>query len=730
MDDNFEASIIAKVRELLENDPENSLRMCDLGITLAKVGKKPVGTKLKQLLHKDPNVAKDFDITGDFGSEKISLTYKVGPSFQKIAIKAGLAPNGTANHSRTQSLIKVEKSTHQIVKNNHDSDRNNSQRPASAHELAGAGKIYKALYVADKKDAGHVKPRINSDRGDTGGRLYNTTNVNTKESGRNQIQNNESVDSEISLLYTKDGPYKKDIDQSDIDTSSILTLDVVNKYKNTQHYTSIIKARLPHLSLLGEIMDFGVFDNERNSNYTAPFDPKVYQQKPLYQKNVNQRVYMNMNASNPLSTLICGSDGAEIINTLSVILENALIDNDHRIGSSRAMSVAVCHFDPFASRKPCQAALLGISSKSLSPGGKIQLLPSSVKVAVYVLPWNYNKMCSLYADIPNTEVLPLLFSVKDLTPTMLMTLITPTVAENTDTSFISEIIQALLRISTDGFDYSQFIKTLTGQLYTPTQKALIDIRLSYVNSFLFEYSKVKYSNMALIKNYFKSGTMVIFDLSDHLVDSSFICSLFQIIADLYIKSPIQDTGKMLVMNDAHNYLTAATTSKKLIHYVVQNISSSSLRTVYTTQDLLVLPPKIIESSLLIFHRFASYSWLNMLTSSIGYSKYFDEKFFEKISGLEAKEVLVHAPTGLMIKNKDDRGSRDREGTVAVIGANGSSPRDHISQVYRIYIHINMIVYVHRYSRYVCLYEYIRMYIHMYTCMYVHTHIFVYVNIYT
>jgi hypothetical protein len=80
IDDNFEASIIAKVRELLENDPENTLRMCDLGITLAKVGKKPIGTKLKQLLHKDPNVAKDFDITGDFGSEKIRLTYKVGPS--------------------------------------------------------------------------------------------------------------------------------------------------------------------------------------------------------------------------------------------------------------------------------------------------------------------------------------------------------------------------------------------------------------------------------------------------------------------------------------------------------------------------------------------------------------------------------------------------------------------------------------------------------------------------
>jgi hypothetical protein len=291
-------------------------------------------------------------------------------------------------------------------------------------------------------------------------------------------------------------------------------------------------------------------------------------------------------------------------------------------------------------------ALPGISSKSLSPGGKIQLIPSSVKVAVYVLPWNYNKMCSLYADIPNTEVLPLLFSVKDLTPTMLMTLIIPTVTENTDTSFISEIIQALLRISTDGFDYSQFIKTLTGQLYTPTQKALIDIRLSYVNSFLFEYSKVKYSNMVPVKNYFKSGTMVIFDLSDPLVDSSFVCSLFQIISDLYIRFTIQDTGKMLVMNDSHNYLTTALTSKKLIQYIGQNVSSSSLRTVYTTQDLLVLPPKIIESSLLIFHRFASYSWLNIITSYIGHSKYFNEKFFDKISGLEAKQVMIHAPTGI------------------------------------------------------------------------------------
>jgi hypothetical protein len=357
MDDKFEASIIAKVRELLENEPENTLRMCDLGITLAKVGKKPIGTKLKQLLHKDPNVAKDFDITGEFGSEKICLTYKIGTSGQKTALKGGVVSNGTTNHSSTQSLIKVEKSTQQMVRNNNDSDRNSSQRPASANEIIAAGKIFKALYGADKKDI-HVKPtRISNDRGDTGGRLYNTTNLNTKEVGRNQIQSNGSGGNEMSLLYTKNGSYKKDIDQSDIDTSSIFTLDVVNKYKNTSVYTTTTKARLPHYALLGEILDFGEYDYERNGNYVPPFESKVYQQKSSYQKNVNQRVYMNMNA--PISTLICGSEGSEIMNTLSVILENALLDNDHRIGSIRAMSVAVCHFDPFSSRKPCQAALLG-----------------------------------------------------------------------------------------------------------------------------------------------------------------------------------------------------------------------------------------------------------------------------------------------------------------------------------------------------------------------------------
>eukprot|EP00596_Hydrurales_sp_CCMP1899_P007101 CAMPEP_0119033354 /NCGR_PEP_ID=MMETSP1177-20130426/402_1 /TAXON_ID=2985 /ORGANISM="Ochromonas sp, Strain CCMP1899" /LENGTH=385 /DNA_ID=CAMNT_0006990037 /DNA_START=144 /DNA_END=1298 /DNA_ORIENTATION=+ len=385
MDDKFEASVIAKVRELLENEPENMLRMCDLGITLAKVGKKPIGTKLKQLLQKDPNVGKDFDITGKFGSEKICLTYKIGSSGQRTALKVGVVPNGTTNHSSTQPLIKVEKSIHQVVRNNNDNDRNSSQRPASANEITAAGKIFKALYGGDKKDMGHVKPtRISNDRVDTGGRLYNSTNLNTREVGRNQGQSNGGADSEMSLLYTKDGSYKKDTDQSDIDTSSMFTLDVVNKYKNNSVYTTTTKPKLPHHALLGEILDFGENDYERNGNYAPPFDSKVYQQKS-YQKNINQRAYMNMNA--PLSTLICGSEGSEIMNTLSVILENALLDNDHRIGSVRAMSVAVCHFDPFSSRKPCQVALLGISSKSLSPGGKIQLIPSTVKVAVYVLPW-------------------------------------------------------------------------------------------------------------------------------------------------------------------------------------------------------------------------------------------------------------------------------------------------------------------------------------------------------
>lgn len=59
----FDFVVIAKVREFLENAPDYSLRMADVGLKLVQANcKLTQGQKLKIVLGKDPNIARDFDI--------------------------------------------------------------------------------------------------------------------------------------------------------------------------------------------------------------------------------------------------------------------------------------------------------------------------------------------------------------------------------------------------------------------------------------------------------------------------------------------------------------------------------------------------------------------------------------------------------------------------------------------------------------------------------------------
>ncbi|KIJ54327.1 hypothetical protein M422DRAFT_241577 [Sphaerobolus stellatus SS14] len=344
------------------------------------------------------------------------------------------------------------------------------------------------------------------------------------------------------------------------------------------------------------------------------------------------KLYINVNT--PFSGILCGVQGSGKSYSMSVILENCLI-KDARLGTlPEPLSGLVFHFDSAAGTRepmPCEAAYIASINNDL---GGLAIPP---KVTVLVLPSSLEMMRKTYAKFPNVTVNSLRFTSEDLTAERLLSLMK---VDNGNMPLYMESIISLMR-SMPNFAYSKFRKQLDSEKFSPAQRSMLNIRLKILDSCLEQGNQFN-----CVSVQFQKGQLTIVDLTSPFMDSISACSYFDIILWLFIEAEINGAGKLVVLDEAHKYLTMNRSSRleDSLLSVVRQQRHMGTRIVISTQEPTIVSPKFLDlCSFIIAHRVSSPKWLDHFKAHICVS---GTDWFEKIMALNTGEALIFAPSAL------------------------------------------------------------------------------------
>eukprot|EP01138_Halocafeteria_seosinensis_P016207 gb/GECG01016537.1/.p1 GENE.gb/GECG01016537.1/~~gb/GECG01016537.1/.p1 ORF type:complete len:683 (+),score=80.82 gb/GECG01016537.1/:1-2049(+) len=368
----------------------------------------------------------------------------------------------------------------------------------------------------------------------------------------------------------------------------------------------------------------------------------------------SSRVYINTNV--PFTGIICGVQGKGKSHTLSTILESCLI-KDRQIGYLRTpLSAMVCHVDPQGGRSPATTHPCEAVSLALPAEGKTNCVNS---VTVVVSPSNFRTMKTVYREVAHVNVQPFFLSEKDLDVTNMDILMA---TDDTDSSslYMSKVHQ-ILREMGDEFNYDQFTHRLEEIEFNSAQRAMLQLRLDLLESFLLEkvMNKTEESlpTPRRVQELFQPGGLVIVDLTDPLIPSSAACAYFNVVIDIFSRAQVS-TGKVLVLDEAHKYLSQQATAKTLMWNVSRLIRErrhNGISTLISTQDPTSVGSDFLElSSFLILHCFQSFRWAKFLQGYFGtYSDSLEdsseqegiEAWLQRISSLYTGQAMIYCPDG-------------------------------------------------------------------------------------
>ncbi|KAK6352035.1 hypothetical protein TWF718_005184 [Orbilia javanica] len=383
-----------------------------------------------------------------------------------------------------------------------------------------------------------------------------------------------------------------------------------------------------------------------------------------YQELEDDVVFLNTNS--PFTTFICGLQGSGKSHSLSVIMENCLIQNPAVGMLHRPLAGVVFYFSPFTpldAGKPCEVAYLAApASDSTAPAGSY--LNRARKVKVLVSRSNLENMKRVYEKIPGVKVYPLLLKANQLTAKTMLHLMS---VQEDNTSLYLAVVTRILRdmAAEGGFNYEKFKAQLAREPFSPAQWSLLDLRLELLESFLGSEDNPNPFDAA-------EGSITIVDLTCPFVDSETACILFSICLDLFCASP-STTGKIVALDEAHKFMSQTSSSQHFAKSVIQNIRLQrhlGVRTVISTQDPHVHPELLELASFIIMHRFDSPRWFSTLRKHVGFhntreggdsaedreSREQAASAFEMIMNLNAGQALVYCPRLLTV---DYRGGDQR-----------------------------------------------------------------------
>ncbi|KAF8165199.1 hypothetical protein B0H34DRAFT_649079 [Crassisporium funariophilum] len=383
----------------------------------------------------------------------------------------------------------------------------------------------------------------------------------------------------------------------------------------------------------------------------------------------DQRLYLNTNA--PFSAIVCGFNlihtflclnlfqGSGKSHTVSTILENMLISNFPPIGSlTKALCGLVLHFGEGGLHSlPNETAWLSRSLSSHVTGPPVR---------VYVSRSSLQTMRTVYARLgKNVVVEPLVFQNWELDAAAILSMMA--VGSSESAPLYMQIILSLLRELGEKFTYQDFMAKLqvSKQKFNPAQLTGLEQRMSLLTSFLDQTPQPKKKAPVTTQRRFSPGQLTIIDLSDPFLDAASACGLFEIIVRLFVRADV-GTGKVLVVDEAHKYLSCEKSSSGLTKSLLDLIRQQrhlAMRVIISTQEPTVVPPVLIDlCSVAILHRFSSPTWWQHLIQHVP-TDFSQSDAFDKIVRLQTGQAIVLAPSGIGLfthtENDDVDGSKPK-----------------------------------------------------------------------
>ncbi|KAI9892131.1 MAG: hypothetical protein M1814_001837 [Vezdaea aestivalis] len=359
-------------------------------------------------------------------------------------------------------------------------------------------------------------------------------------------------------------------------------------------------------------------------------------------KSSSSPIFSNTNI--PFSTFVCGLQGSGKSHTVSCLLENYMVTNAPLGPLQNPLSALVLQFgQPSSSSnpRPCELAYLTTANDDF---------PNTVRPSMNVLvsPSNFINLTALYSTFPNTRVWPLKFKSRDLDIGSIMSLMavdqgsSPPLYMGGITKILREMAAAGF---SEGFNYVDFKRRIARLDLTLAQKIPLQQRLDLLESYLdLSNSTTGYE--------FGRGGLTIVDLTCPFLQGSMACILFGIAIGRFLSAD-QNPGKVIVVDEAHKYMTDTPASKRLTETLLTIIREQrhfGARVVISTQEPTISPRLLDLCAVTIIHRFSSPDWFATLKRHLpaGQAGSEDEKrLFGRILGLGVGQALIFAPSAVI-----------------------------------------------------------------------------------
>ncbi|KAF8518615.1 hypothetical protein JB92DRAFT_3112943 [Gautieria morchelliformis] len=414
----------------------------------------------------------------------------------------------------------------------------------------------------------------------------------------------------------------------------------------------------PELALLGGDSNGDEFDTNGEANHahiTAPMvtgdvcdamGSTIFPQRAVYGSILDastgvqvksRKLYINTNS--PFSGIVCGVQGSGKSHSTSVLLESCLI-SDRRLGTlPEPLSALLFHFDTAAGAgevPPCEAAYIASLEATLRGNA------APPKVVVLVLPNSLDIMRGVYSTLPEVEVMPLHFAPEDLSGGRILAMMK--VEQGQSMPLYMECIMSIIRDMVP-FSYDEFRTQLKQQKFSADQQKMLDLRLSILDSCLKGGNA--YNRVSM---HFEKGQLTIIDLSSPFMDASSACGFFDIILGLFIQAKPVASGRLVVLDEAHKYLTNSGSSSRLtdsLLTVIRQQRHLGTRVLISTQEPTVVPSTFIAlCSFVIAHRFSSQKWLDHLKAHISAV---NAEWDSKVVNLKTGEAMIFSAEALVLR---------------------------------------------------------------------------------
>jgi hypothetical protein len=376
---------------------------------------------------------------------------------------------------------------------------------------------------------------------------------------------------------------------------------------------------------------------------------------------VNPQLYVNTNA--PFSAVVCGVQGSGKSHTVSLLLESMFIPNMRCTGTlQKPLSGLVLHFgEGGPSSRPSEAAWISTSHIHgvQAPSVKVYVSRSSLKT-----------MRAIYAPLGDgVTVEPLFFSQDELDAQAFLSMMA--VGSSESAPLYIQGILSILRDLGENFTYPEFMRQLEvkKESFNNMQLASLEQRMALLTSFMNPDMKPQ--------TRFAESQLTIIDLSDPFIDPASACGLFEIITRLFVRADV-GTGKVLVVDEAHKYLSPTKSSSgltKSLLTLTREQRHLAMRVIISTQEPTVVPPVLLDlCTVSILHRFSSPSWWEHLAKHVS-ADISAEDAFDRVVRLQTGEAIVLAPSGLGVF--PDTPDTARTGNIAPVPKLGQFGRRYV-----------------------------------------------------